>query len=111
MPRDILESVQGTLEFLILRTLLQGPMHGYAIARWILDNSGEELAIEEGTLYPALHRMEDKDLIEATWGLSYNNRKAKYYSLTPAGRRELRERTARWKRYARAVTMLLDAST
>lgn len=110
MPRNIVDAVQGTLETLILRSLTWGEMHGYAIARWILDSSGDELTIEEGTLYPALHRMEDRGWIEAEWGLSERNRRAKFYSLTRAGRTELRSRLSDWHRYTRAVTRVLEAA-
>lgn len=109
MPRNIIDAVQGTLDFLILKTLTWGPKHGYAVARWILEHSGDELQIEEGTMYPALHRLEDRGLIEAEWGVSENNRRAKFYRLTPAGRRELRQRVAGWERYARAVSRVLAA--
>jgi PadR family transcriptional regulator, regulatory protein PadR len=110
MPRDILDSVQGTLDFLILKTLTWGDMHGYAIARWIFDHSDEELRIEEGTLYPALHRLEDRGWIEAEWGLSDNKRRAKFYRLTSEGRRELRERMASWNRYTRVVDRVIRAA-
>jgi PadR family transcriptional regulator, regulatory protein PadR len=109
MPRDILDSVQGTLDFLILKTLTWGDMHGYAIARWIFDHSDEELRIEEGTLYPALHRLEDRGWIEAEWGLSDNKRRAKFYGLTSEGRRELRERMVSWNRYTRVVDRVIRA--
>lgn len=109
MPRNIIEAVQGTLDFLILKALSWGEMHGYAIARWIQESSGDELQIEEGTLYPALHRMEDRGWLEAAWGISANNRRAKFYRLTVEGRRELRERTVSWERYARAVNRVLRA--
>ena len=109
MPRNIIDSVQGTLDFLILKTLSWGEMHGYAVARWIFDNSGEELQIEEGTLYPALHRLEDRGWIEAEWGLSENNRRAKYYRLTAAGRQELVERLTGWGRFTAAVNRVLAA--
>lgn len=109
MPRNIIDSVQGTLDFLILKTLSWGEMHGYAIARWIFDRSGDELQIEEGTLYPALHRLEDRGWIEAEWGLSENNRRAKFYRLTAEGERELTERLASWRRFTRAVDRLLEA--
>lgn len=109
MPRNIIDSVQGTLDFLILKTLSWGEMHGYAVARWIFDTSGEELQIEEGTLYPALHRLEDRGWIAAEWGLSENNRRAKFYRLTDAGRQELTERIAGWHRFTRAVDRLLQA--
>lgn len=110
MPRNIIDSVQGTLDFLILKTLSGGEMHGYAIARWIFDLSGEELQIEEGTLYPALHRLEDKGWLAAEWGASENNRRAKFYRLTAKGRRELAARTARWQRFTMAVNRVIDAS-
>jgi PadR family transcriptional regulator PadR len=110
MPRNIIDSVQGTLDFLILKTLSGGEMHGYAIARWIFDLSGEELQIDEGTLYPALHRMEDRGWVAAEWGLSENNRRAKFYRLTAKGRRELVARTAGWQRFTMAVNRVIDAS-
>ena len=110
MPRNIIDSVQGTLDFLILKTLSWGEMHGYAVARWIFDASGEELQIEEGTLYPALHRLEDRGWIEAEWGLSENNRRAKFYRLTGAGRAELAERVTGWRRFTEAVDRVLEAN-
>jgi PadR family transcriptional regulator, regulatory protein PadR len=111
MPRNIIDVVQGTLDSLILKALSGQPLHGYAVVRWILETSGSELQIEEGTLYPALHRLEDRGLVEAEWGLSDNNRRAKYYSLTAEGRRELRRRVVGWERYTRAVTRVLTART
>ena len=110
MPRNIVDAVQGTLETLILRTLTWGEMHGYAIARWILDSSGDELRIEEGTLYPALHRLEARGWIEAEWGLSENNRRARFYRLTKAGKVELRARLEDWRRYTGAVARVLDTA-
>jgi PadR family transcriptional regulator, regulatory protein PadR len=110
MPRNIIDAVQGTLDSLILKTLSSQPMHGYAIARWILENTGDELHIEEGTLYPALHRLEDAGLIEAEWGLSENRRRAKFYHLTPLGRRQLRTRVAEWERYVAVVGRVLSAT-
>lgn len=110
MPRDIIDAVQGTLDFLILKALSWDAMHGYAIARWIRDKSADELQIEEGTLYPALHRLEDRGLLKAEWGLSENRRRAKYYRLTADGRRELRQRAENWQRYARAVDLIVAAS-
>ena len=109
MPRNIIDSVQGTLDFLILQTLSWGEMHGYAVARWIFDRSGEELQIEEGTLYPALHRLESRGLVEAEWGVSENNRRAKFYRLTATGRRELTERVEGWARFTSAVDRVLSA--
>jgi transcriptional regulator len=110
MPSQDLELLQGTLDVLILKALSWGARHGYGVARWIADSSGEELAIEDGALYTALHRMEKRGWIEAEWGLSEKNRKAKYYQLTPAGRRELRAETARWTRYAQAVFRVLQTA-
>lgn len=109
MSRNIIDSVQGTLDFLILKTLSWGEMHGYGVARWIFDNSGEELQIEEGTLYPALHRLEDRGWISSTWGLSENNRRAKFYRLTADGREELTERIQSWSRFTQAVEKVLTA--
>jgi transcriptional regulator len=111
MPRNIIDAVQGTLELLILRTLLGGEMHGYAVARAIAEWSSDELRIEEGTLYPALHRMEDRGWIEAEWGTSELGRRAKFYSLTKAGRKEAKERLASWQRYTAAVQSVVDAAT
>ena len=110
MPRNVIDAVQGTLETLILRTLSRDRMHGYAIARWILDSSGEELKIEEGTLYPALHRMEGRGWIQAEWGTSELNRRAKFYELTGTGRKELRRRVAEWERYTKAVSRVLTVA-
>jgi PadR family transcriptional regulator PadR len=110
MPRNIIDSVQGTLDFLILKTLSGGEMHGYAIARWIFDRSREELQIEEGTLYPALHRLEDRDWIAAEWGVSENNRRAKFYRLTRKGERELAQRLASWERFTLAVSGVLEGA-
>jgi PadR family transcriptional regulator, regulatory protein PadR len=110
MPRNIIDSVQGTLDFLILKALASGELHGYGVARWIFDRSGEELRIEEGTLYPALHRLEDRAWIVAEWGVSENNRRAKYYRLTRAGRKELTARLSSWSRFARAMDRVIDAA-
>jgi transcriptional regulator len=97
------------MELLVLRALVWGPAHGFAIARWIEATTKEMLAIEEGTLYPALHRMEERGLIEAEWGISENNRRAKYYRLTQRGRVQLKAQTASWRRYAKAVVLALEA--
>ena len=102
-----LDLLQGTLDVLILKTLSWGPRHGYAIARWIHDVSDDVLRVEEGALYPALHRLEKRGLIEAEWGLSENNRRAKYYQLTLAGRRQLGAKATTWARYSAAVTKVL----
>jgi transcriptional regulator len=110
MPDPTLDLVQGTLDVLILKTLSWGPRHGYAVARWIRDTTDDALRIEEGALYPALHRMERKKWIESEWGLSENNRKAKFYQLTPRGRQQLRAAAATWTRYAAAVARVLEAT-
>ena len=104
-----LDLVQGTLDVLVLKALLWGPRHGYAVARWIRTSSDEELTVEDRALYFALHRLEERGWVESEWGLSENNRKAKYYQLTSAGRRQLRARVARWERYAEAVSTVLRA--
>ena len=110
MRDDELELLQGTLDVLVLKTLSWGPRHGYAVARWIAETSGSELQIEEGALYTALHRLEKRGWVEAEWGLSENNRKAKFYQLTARGRAQLREQTARWTRYSLAVTRILGTA-
>jgi PadR family transcriptional regulator, regulatory protein PadR len=102
-----LELMQGTLDVLVLRTLSWGSQHGYAVARWIKESSGETLIVEDRALYVALHRLEARGAVESEWGVSENNRKAKYYRLTPKGRAALRSETARWERYATAVARVL----
>ncbi len=104
------ELLQGTLDLLILRTLNAGALHGYAIAQRIQQRSDEALVVEEGSLYPALYRMEAKGWIAAEWGKSENNRRAKFYSLTRAGRKQLEEETALWGRLVRAMTLVLNAA-
>jgi len=101
--------LQGTLDLLILRTLLFGPQHGQGIARQIQENSGDELLVEHGALYPALQRLESKGWISAAWGVSANNRRARFYSLTRAGRNHLARETSRWRRLATAIFRVLDA--
>jgi PadR family transcriptional regulator, regulatory protein PadR len=105
-----LELVRGTLDILILKSLVWSPLHGYAITSLIRRQSDEALLVEEGTLYPALWRLESKGFIEAEWGLSDNNRKAKYYKLTGEGRRYLRAETKTWEAYAEAVAKILSAT-
>jgi transcriptional regulator len=102
------ELLRGTLDMMVLKALSWGPLHGYAVARWIEDGTEQILQIEEGSLYPALHRMERRKWIEAEWGQSENNRRAKYYRLTEAGRRHLRAETAAWSRFAQAVSVLME---
>jgi PadR family transcriptional regulator, regulatory protein PadR len=103
-----LDLLQGTLDVLVLKALSWGPRHGYAVARWVAESSRDELAIEDGALYTSLHRMENRGWITSEWGLSENNRKAKYYQLTPAGQRQLSAQAERWNRYAKAVTRVLQ---
>jgi PadR family transcriptional regulator, regulatory protein PadR len=102
--------LQGTLELLILRTLATGEKHGYEIAEWIHRASAEALAVEEGALYPALHRLELRGLLAAAWDVSANNRRAKYYRLTTGGRRRLKETTDSWRRTSVAINLVLDAN-
>jgi PadR family transcriptional regulator PadR len=104
-----LDLLQGTLDLILLKSLIWGPAHGYAVAKWVRDITGDDLQVEEGALYTALHRMERRGWVAAEWGLSENNRRAKYYHLTAAGRRQLKQETVRWERYTRAVGLLLQA--
>ncbi len=102
-----LDLLQGTLDTLVLKTLSWGPQHGYAVAQWIKENSDGTIKVEDRALYVALHRLEERRLVEAKWGLSENNRKAKYYQLTAAGRAQLRQKSADWTAYANAVFKIL----
>jgi PadR family transcriptional regulator PadR len=104
---DRLMLLQGTLDLLILRTLLLGSQHGQGIARAIQDNSDDELLVEHGALYPALQRLEAREWISAEWGVSDNNRKARFYKLTKAGRKQLTVETSRWRRLAGAIGRVL----
>src|SRR5262245_47393163 len=97
------ELVQGTLDVLLLKALSWGPAHGYSLARWILRTSQEVLQIEEGALYPALHRLEKRGFVESEWGVSENKRQAKFYRLTARGRQELSASSESWRRYTEAV--------
>lgn len=106
--RERLELLQGTLDLLILRTLIFGSQHGQGIARAIQQTSEEELLVEHGALYPALQRLEGRGWISAKWGTSSNNRKARFYSLTAAGRKQLVKETTRWNRLAAAIGRILD---
>jgi PadR family transcriptional regulator PadR len=110
MARDASDLLHGTLDVLVLKTLTLGPTHGYAIAEWIQQRGGGDLVIVDAALYKALHRLEDAGSIESEWGLSENNRRAKYYSLTARGRAQLRAETATWRRYASAVGRILEAT-
>jgi PadR family transcriptional regulator, regulatory protein PadR len=104
------DRLHGTLDALVLKTLSWGPRHGYAIARWLEDTSGNALQIEEGSLYPALYRMERKGWIDAEWGTSELGRKARLYKLTTRGRRQLRAESSEWTEFARVVSAVLAAS-
>jgi PadR family transcriptional regulator len=108
-PNERLELLQGTLDLLILRTLLSGTQHGQGIARAIQQNSQEELLVEHGALYPGLQRLEDRGWISAKWGISANNRKARFYALTPAGRKQLSKETNKWKRLSSAIWRILGS--
>ena len=110
MDKTQLELIRGTLDVLILKALVWGPLHGYAVTSLIRRQTDEALLVEEGTLYPALWRLETKGLVDAEWGLSENNRKAKYYRLTSTGRRYLRQETKTWEAYAVAVGKMLSAT-
>ena len=103
------EILRGTLDLLILQALSRGETHGYGVARWIQHATRDALAIGEGTLYPALHRLEERGWISASWGASENNRQAKFYTLTRKGRTQLRVEVDNWRRYAAAVFAALDA--
>ncbi len=106
--KERLELLQGTLDLLILRTLIFGSQHGQGIASAIQQTSDEEFLVEHGALYPALQRLEERGWISAKWGISSNNRKARFYSLTAGGRKQLVKETAKWKRLAAAIGRILD---
>jgi PadR family transcriptional regulator, regulatory protein PadR len=105
------EVLQGTLDLLILQTLILGPAHGHTIAHVIEHRSDEVLQVEHGSLYPALHRLEDRAWIASFWGTSENNRKARYYRLTPKGRKQLIQQTGRWEQLVRAINRVLKPAT
>lgn len=109
MTQGVPEILRGTLDLLILRALSWGPTHGYGVARWIEHATNDALAIGEGTLYPALHRLEERGWVSANWGASENNRQAKFYALTKKGRAQLRVETDNWRRYAAAIFAALEA--
>jgi PadR family transcriptional regulator, regulatory protein PadR len=112
VPRSIekAELLQGTLDMLILQSLVRGPQHGYSIARWIHAASRELLQIEEGSLYPALHRMERRGWISSEWGQSESNRRAKFYQLTRIGRSQLGSEVHAWRQLVSAITLVLQAT-
>jgi transcriptional regulator len=107
---DSPDILRGTLDLLVLRALSSGPLHGYGVARWIEAATDDALAVGEGTLYPALHRLESKRWVRSEWGVSENNRRAKYYALTESGRSRLAVETENWRRYAAAVASALEDS-
>ncbi len=110
MPKPNVELLQGTLDLLILKTLSWGPAHGNAVARWIEQLTGEVLQIGEGSLYPAVHRLEERGWVESEWRLSEHNRRAKFYRLTARGRQQLRAETATWTQFVEAVAKVLRAT-
>lgn len=110
-PKPTLDVLRGTLDVLVLKALSWGPQHGYAITRWIRQTTADEMLIEEGALYPALYRLEAQELIEGSWGSSENNRRARFYHLTAAGRRRLRADADQWDRYATAIGRVLGSSS
>lgn len=110
MVLDSTDLLQGTLQVLVLKALLVERAHGYGIARWIEVTTGDVLRVEEGSLYPALRRLEDKGFVTSSWGLSENNRRARYYTLTTAGRAHLKKEAAAWVRYAAAMARVLRAA-
>jgi PadR family transcriptional regulator PadR len=110
MATDELGLISGTLDLLVLRTLAWGPAHGFAIARWIKDNSDDALLVEDRALYLALHRLEDRRLVESEWGVSENNRRARFYQITRAGRKQLQAREEHFARYVEAVFKVLRAT-
>jgi PadR family transcriptional regulator, regulatory protein PadR len=110
MPRDTSDLLHGTLDLLVLKALSTTPMHGFGLSKWIEQRTGNELEIVDSALYKALHRLEDDGAIAAEWGVSDNNRRAKYYSLTARGRQRLRAETATWRRYVVAVSGVLETA-
>ncbi|HUJ24854.1 MAG TPA: PadR family transcriptional regulator [Myxococcales bacterium] len=103
------ELMQGSLDLMVLKALSFGPQHGYGVARWIAEVTGDVLSVEEGSLYPALHRLEERRAVESYWGVSENNRRARYYELSARGRQQLRADAASWQRFAAAVARVLAA--
>jgi len=110
MRNQPIDFLRGTLDLLVLKTLSWGPSHGYAIARWIEQCTNDAFAVEEGSLYPALYRLEEQGLITADWGVTDKNRRARFYRLTAAGKQELKTSQEYWQRYTGAVSKLLVTS-
>jgi transcriptional regulator len=109
MSDSDLELVRGTLDLILLKAIAWGPIHGLGVARWIESTTDQQLVVEEGALYPALHRLEQKKLLTSEWGLTEQNRRAKYYKLTERGRAHLANEVTRWSRYTAAVSAILTA--
>lgn len=109
--KELADLLPGTLEMLILKAVSLGPLHGYGVLLRIQQISRDLLQVEQGSLYPALYRLEHRGLIDAEWGVSENNRRAKYYSLTAAGKRRLKQETEQWARFSSAVGFVLSATT
>lgn len=105
-----IDLLQGTLDMLVLKTLARGAMHGYEVARWIKQTTGDALHVEEGSLYPALYRMEKRSWIKSDWGTSENNRKAKYYELTELGRKQLQIEDSMWRQMAAAISKVMETA-
>ena len=110
MRDSSLDLLQGTLDLLILKTLSWGPAHGFAIVRWVQQLTGDELQISEGSMYPALHRLDERGLVESEWRVSDLGRRAKFYRLTPRGRAQLRAEAATWERFVAAIGKVLRAT-
>lgn len=109
MASSPLKLIQGTLDLLILRALTRGPQHGYGVSAWIRERSSGELSVEDAALYQALHRLERRGLVVSAWGVSDNNRRAKFYEITRAGRRHIAAQSSTWLRYARAISTVLES--
>jgi PadR family transcriptional regulator PadR len=110
MPRDANDLLHGTLDLLVLKALSWEPIHGFGLSKWIEQRTNDELTIADSALYKALHRLEDSGAIDAEWGVSDNNRRAKYYSITARGRQTMRAEVATWKRYVAAVTGVIETA-
>ena len=110
MPRSAMNLIQGTLDVVVLKALMFGPRHGYEVARWVRTTTDGELRVDDGALYTALHRLQKRGWLKAEWGVTERNRRAKYYALTPAGRRQLMTEASSWERYAQAMLKVLNAT-
>jgi len=110
LSHTTLTLLQGTVDLLILKALQQGPAHGYSVTRWVRERTDGVIAMEDAALYQALHRLEARGWVASEWGLSENNRRAKYYALTPTGSRQLRNEVSLWKRYAEAMFKVIEAN-